>query len=93
MIINIKPDGTVTGLYNELIHAMGLGEADIFRASTVHFDKKMQGFIVTVIGYGDKINEPFGPFDSYEAAVRFEIDLLTERLREDPDLVRIPGAA
>ena len=47
LIYTINEDGSLTGLYNDLL--VGLGDLEINRASNVEFDSTIQKWVVTLI--------------------------------------------
>ena len=44
--LNIRPDGTVQGLYTEAIDLSALGTLEIHRATAIEFDNRVQAWRV-----------------------------------------------
>lgn len=72
----IDPGGLVRGLYTDEVDWPALGPLRVTRASTVEFDERRQGWVVTIL----KTGERFGPFARRGAAIGAEVVTLTERL-------------
>lgn len=72
----IAPDGTLHGVYTDIIDLRTIGPLTVQRASVVTFDHETQGWISTLLQDGTRL----GPFQTRREAVIAEHNVLTERL-------------
>jgi hypothetical protein len=73
----LRPDGTVIGLYTDAIDLRVLGHVRAQRASTVEWDDAAQAWRARIMATGDVL----GPFQRRDEAVDAERRALASRLR------------
>jgi hypothetical protein len=72
----LRPDGTVVGLYTDVIDLRALGHVSAERASAVEWDEAAQAWRARIFATG----EVLGPFQRREEAVSAERLVLAARL-------------
>lgn len=73
----LRPDGTVVGLYTDAIDLRVLGHIRAERASAVEWDEALQGWRARIFATG----EVLGSFQRRDEAVNAERRVLAARLR------------
>ncbi len=76
-VFELRPDGTVVGLYTDAIDLRVLGHVRAERASTVDWDEAAQAWRARIVATGDVL----GPFPRRDEAVDAERRALAGRLR------------
>lgn len=75
--IYFTPEGTVEGLYNDLLAELDLGQLHVQRASNVEFNDNIQCWEVDVIGEGIVHS-----CKSRDEAIQWEIKYLERKFEE-----------
>jgi hypothetical protein len=86
MIMNVGPQGQVTGLHFDEFPLGFLGPMEIGRASEILWDETDQSWFVTIPGQSiADVSDAASGFTTYKAARQFEVEWLQGCMKEGVD--------